>query len=324
MKISVLVPVYGVEKYIGRCAESLFTQTYADLEYVFVDDCTPDRSVGVLRSVMEQYPERKAQVRIIRNERNSGIGTVRQRLIDECTGDCLTFVDSDDYLPPRAVELMATEMERSGADMVDGGWQRVTREGVSDVNQPYRGRDEKRYLCLMLCQNIVSNRMWGRLYRRALFTDNGVRLMPGVDFCEDFSVMTRLMFYARRSFICDPVYFYSDDNSSSYTHTTSPRHVSSFLKSNRIVLDFFTANDPQGRYSAPLQIGMLNVMRIMRRHGLGFSEADRLLGYRPRGAVFCLLYKMIRSKCPFAIAEKAYLAVRKAYVLTMQRDSKWS
>ena len=59
------------------------------------------------------------------------------------------------------------------------------------------------------------------------------------------------------------------------------------------------------------------LMRTMRRHGLGFSEADRLLGYRPRGAVFCLLYKMIRSKCPFAIAEKAYLAVRKAYVLTV-------
>ena len=303
MKISVLVPVYGVEKYIGRCAESLFRQTYADLEYVFVDDCTPDRSVSVLRSIVEQYPARKAQVRILRNERNSGIGAVRQRLIDECTGDCLTFVDSDDYLPPRAVELMAAEMERSGTDMVDGGWQRVTRDGVSGVNLPYRGRDGRRYLSLMLCQNIVSNRMWGRLYRRSLFTDNGVRLMPGVDFCEDFSVMTRLMFYARRSFVCDPVYFYSDDNAGSYTHTTSPRHVSSFLKSNRIVLDFFTANDPQGRYSAPLQIGMLNVMRTM--------------GYRPRGAVFSLLNKMIRGRCPFAIAEKAYLAVRKAYVLTV-------
>ena len=52
MKISVLVPVYGVEKYIARCAESLFGQTYADLEFVFVDDCTPDHSIDVLRSVM--------------------------------------------------------------------------------------------------------------------------------------------------------------------------------------------------------------------------------------------------------------------------------
>lgn len=317
MKISVLVPVYGVEKYIARCAESLFGQTYGDLEYIFVDDCTPDRSISVLRSVMERHPVRKGQVRIIRNDKNMGVGAVRQRLLDECTGDCLTFVDSDDYLPPCAVELLAAEMERSGADMVDGGWRRVAREGVSAVNLPYQGRDEQRYLRLMLCQNIVSNRMWGRLYRRTLFVDNGVRLMPGVDFCEDFSVMTRLLFYARRSFVDDPVYFYSDDNSSSYTHTTSPRHVSSFLKSNRIVLDFFAANDPRGRYSTPLQIGMLNVMRTVRRHGLGFAEADRLLNYRPRGVVFRLLASMIRGGCPFGVAEKAYLAVRKAYVLSV-------
>lgn len=92
MKISVLVPVYGVEKYIARCAESLFGQTYNDLEFVFVDDCTPDRSIAVLHEVMERWPQRAAQVRILRNDRNSGVGYVRQRLIDESTGDCLTLL----------------------------------------------------------------------------------------------------------------------------------------------------------------------------------------------------------------------------------------
>ena len=313
MKISVLVPVYGVEKYIGRCARSLFGQTYADLEFVFVDDCTPDRSVGILRAVMEEYPARKPQVRIISNDRNMGIGAVRQRLIDECMGEGLTFVDSDDYLPPRAVELLAAEMARSGADMVDGGWQRVTRDGASAVNRPYQGRDERRYLSLLLAQNIVSNRLWGRLYRRRLFTDNGIRLLPGIDFCEDFSVMTRLMFYARRSSVDDPVYFYSDENAGSYTHTTSPRHVRSFLMSNRVVLDFFTANDPQGHFLTPLQIGMLNVLRTMRRLGLGFEQADSLLGYKPRGTLFRLLAAMLRGKCPFRLAETAYLAVRRIW-----------
>ena len=80
---------------------------------------------------------------------------------------------------------------------------------------------------------------------------------------------------------------------------------------------FFAANDPRGRYSTPLQIGMLNVMRTVRRHGLGFAEADRLLNYRPRGVVFRLLASMIRGGCPFGVAEKAYLAVRKAYVLSV-------
>ena len=134
-------------------------------------------------------------------------------------------------------------MERSGADMVDGGWQRVTPAGVSAVNVPCHERSDGAYLCMLLCQNVVSNRMWGRLYRRSLFTGNGICLAAGIDYSEDYSVMTRVMFYAGRSFIDDPVYFYSDENQSSYTHTASEKHVRSYLRANRVVLDFFTAND---------------------------------------------------------------------------------
>ena len=62
MKVSVLVPVYGVEKYIERCAVSLFEQTYENLEYIFVDDCSPDNSIEILENVLERYPHRKEQV----------------------------------------------------------------------------------------------------------------------------------------------------------------------------------------------------------------------------------------------------------------------
>ena len=60
-KVSVIIPVYGVEKYIERCARSLFKQTLDDIEYLFIDDCTPDDSVDVLRNVLEEYPNRKSQ-----------------------------------------------------------------------------------------------------------------------------------------------------------------------------------------------------------------------------------------------------------------------
>ena len=73
MKVSVLVPIYGVEKYIKQCAQTLFAQTYFDIEYVFVDDCTPDCSVEVLQQVLAEYPQRKNQVRIIRHKHNRGL-----------------------------------------------------------------------------------------------------------------------------------------------------------------------------------------------------------------------------------------------------------
>ena len=313
MKVSVLVPVYGVEKYIGRCAESLFGQTYGDIEYVFVDDRTPDRSIDVLQSVARRHPLREGQIKIIRHAENRGIGAARQTLIDNCTGDCLTFVDSDDYLPPRAVELMAAEQARSGADIVDGAWQRVTAEGLSAATPPCQETDERRYLALLLCQNIVSNRLWGRLYRRTLFTRNGVSLAPGVDYCEDYSLITRLMFYASRAFIDDTVYYYSDENAASYTHTVSAKHIRSMLKANRAVLDFFTANDAGGRYLTPLQFGLVNALRVVRANGFSQTEADTLLHYRPRGPLFRLLAAMMRGKCPFRLAEAAYLAARRMY-----------
>ena len=318
MKISVLVPVYGVEKYIARCAESLFGQTYEDLEYVFVDDCTTDRSMVVLHEVMERWPGRKGQVRILRNDSNRGIGYTRQRLIDVATGDYVTFVDSDDYLPPRAMELLATEAARSGVEMVDGAWRSVTPGGVGEAHMPYPERVEGRYLKLMLCQDIVSNRMWGRLIRRTLFTETGVRLAPGIDFSEDYSVMTRLLYFANRSTIDDTVYFYSEENTSSYTHTASPRHARSYLTACRVVLDFFTTRDFGREYLTPLQFGMTNALRNIRRTGFSPSLADELLGYRPRGILFSLLSAMLRGRCPFAVANFAYLLARKVYVLSLR------
>lgn len=318
MKISVLVPVYGVEKYIARCAESLFGQTYEDLEYVFVDDCTTDRSMAVLHEVMERWPGRKGQVRILRNDSNRGIGYTRQRLIDVATGDYVTFVDSDDYLPPRAMELLATEAARSGVEMVDGAWRSVTPGGVGEAHMPYPERVEGRYLKLMLCQDIVSNRMWGRLIRRTLFTECGVSLVPGIDFSEDYSVMTRLLYFSNRSTIDDTVYFYSEENTSSYTHTASPRHARSYLMACRVVLDFFTTRDFGREYLTPLQFGMTNALRNIRRAGFSPSLADELLGYRPRGILFRLISAMLRGRCPFAVANFAYLLARKAYVLSLR------
>ena len=61
MKVSILVPIYGVEKYIEQCAISLFSQTYEDVEYIFVNDCTPDNSISILEKVLAIYPERKSQ-----------------------------------------------------------------------------------------------------------------------------------------------------------------------------------------------------------------------------------------------------------------------
>ena len=120
LKVSILTPIYGVEKYIEQSARSLFEQSYASIEYIFVDDCTPDKSIGILQSLLKEYPERAQQVRIIHHDRNRGVGAARQTALMAATGDYLLFADSDDMLPEDAVEKLAGKADSSHADLIDG------------------------------------------------------------------------------------------------------------------------------------------------------------------------------------------------------------
>ena len=75
--ISILIPVYNVEKFIERCARSVFEQTYENLEYVFVDDCSPDKSIQILERVLAEYPKREKQTKIIHHDKNRGVAAAR-------------------------------------------------------------------------------------------------------------------------------------------------------------------------------------------------------------------------------------------------------
>lgn len=99
-KISVIVPIWGVEKYIAKCARSLFESSFDDIEYIFVDDCTPDKSIDVLMAVMEEYPHRKSKSMIIRHENNKGLPQARKTGFEASHGQWITYCDSDDWVAP--------------------------------------------------------------------------------------------------------------------------------------------------------------------------------------------------------------------------------
>ena len=117
-KVSVIIPVYGVEKYIERCVRSLFDQTLDDIEYLFIDDCTPDKSIDILRQVLEEYPLRKKQVIIHRMERNSGQAKVREWGMRNATGEYVIHCDSDDWVDKDMYEDMYNKAIEAVADVV--------------------------------------------------------------------------------------------------------------------------------------------------------------------------------------------------------------
>ena len=119
-KVSILVPVYGVSAYIEACAHSLFSQTYDNLEFIFVDDCSPDDSIARHQKLLHNYPSRQQQVRIIHHTENKGLGGARETALQAATGEAVMIVDSDDMVPRHAVERLMTTLEKDHVDVVTG------------------------------------------------------------------------------------------------------------------------------------------------------------------------------------------------------------
>ena len=117
-KVSVIVPIYRVEKYIERCARSLFEQTLDDMEYIFVDDCSPDNSVQILENVLKEYPNRKDQTKIVRMPTNSGQAAVRRHGIQLATGDYIIHCDSDDWVDVAMYETLYCTATKGNCDIV--------------------------------------------------------------------------------------------------------------------------------------------------------------------------------------------------------------
>lgn len=121
-KVSICIPVYNVEKYIGRCARSLFDQTLDDIEYIFVNDCSPDRSMSVLERVIKEYPKRKPQIQIINHNTNQGSAAARNSCLSVATGEYIGWCDSDDWVEPQMYEKMYEKGVAEKADIVYCGF----------------------------------------------------------------------------------------------------------------------------------------------------------------------------------------------------------
>lgn len=310
MKISVLVPVFGVERYIEACAKSLFEQTYEDLEYIFVDDCSPDNSIRLLQNILERYPHRYKQVRILRHQCNRGLGAARATALDAATGDFVMVVDSDDKLPGEAISMLWRRQQESGADIVDGAFQRLIASGMTDPTYPFHG-SKQQYLQLMLLQNVVSHQLWGRLIRRTLFTENGINSIEGVNQAEDYAVMPRLLFCGSRSWTDEVVYYYRQNNESTFADNLSPRHVNSYLLANGAVCNFLKRHHYLKRhYRLALGIGMLRAYHTALQTGLTPEETAKLCDYQ---LSVCLIPFCRKPFLP--VLHLIYLVTKRLFVL---------
>ena len=210
IKVSVILPVYGVADYIVKCAESLLAQTLEEMEFLFVDDRGPDNSIELLLQTIAGHPREK-QFRILKPEHNLGAGMARNYAIPEAKGEYVAFVDSDDWIEPDMFERMYNRAKEQGStdlcmcqaskDYLDGTPSIILKNpDVSEGNFTH----EKRAFFLT---HYVSY-FWTFLYKRELIEQHTIRYPEDRSADDSFFLACALMTAKSLARVDVPFYHY--------------------------------------------------------------------------------------------------------------------
>lgn len=254
-KVSVIAPVYGVEHFIGRAAESMMSQTLDDVEFIFVDDCTPDRSIDVLRSVIARYPKRN--VRILRLEVNRGLPAARNTGLKVARGQYIFHWDSDDYAEPELLEDLYNTAERGVCDFVWCDWYLTFGTNSRTMRQP-DAESPREALSIALSGGMKYN-VWNKLVARKLYEDNEIRFPEGYSMGEDMTMIKLLAKARKTGHVAKPLYHYIRTNSGAMTQVYSPRHLEELRHNTDDICDFLSREIADKEIEQELNWFRLNV-----------------------------------------------------------------
>lgn len=223
-KVSILVPVYNVSNFIERCVRSLFEQTFSDIEFIFVNDFTPDDSIDILIDVAKQYPQRKKHITIIHHQINKGIAASRNTAIQAATGDYIVYVDSDDYIALNMIEQLYIKAINENADIVVSDIYIKTMNDIILTKDHVYNCLEERLKEIIICEK-SQPALWNKMIRRSLFKHINYCFPEGLNFYEDRLLMIKLYFYAKKIVkINEAYYFYVQYNTNAITKTRDRMH----------------------------------------------------------------------------------------------------
>ena len=195
--VSIVIPIYNKEKELKKCISSLINQTYKDLEIILVNDGSKDFS----RNICENFLNQDSRIKLI-NKENQGVELARMTGIENATGEYITFVDSDDWLPNNAIEDLLNAIKRENADVSFGKYYRV----LDKYSLLKRIPNDSVYNNVIITKNEFINEyydsffgsgkmpinMWAKLYKKSLINSSDVQhvgISHGEDLCFNLQVL---------------------------------------------------------------------------------------------------------------------------------------
>lgn len=199
--VSIIVPVYGVEKYLPECLDSLLAQTYRELEIILVDDASPDGCP----QICEQYAAKDARVKVI-HKPNGGAASARNVGLDAAAGAYICFVDSDDVVKKEYVRYLLTTLLEADADIAVCGYYNLTRKGCVAAKTQQVGLYSQREYLTCFTKDWSCALLWNKIYRRDAI--GSLRMAEGHCIDDEFFTYQVVMNSSRVVLTDVPLYCY--------------------------------------------------------------------------------------------------------------------
>ena len=240
MLISIITPVYNSEKFLKKCIDSILNQTYSNFELILVDDGSADKSP----QICDEYARKDSRIVVI-HQKNQGQAVARNKALDICNGDYISFIDSDDYVHPQMLEVLMNTMQNSNAEIVVcdyvQGYDTNFNWNDNDIVDDFTLFDGKTFLYNCIIGKTGKHWvLWDKLYKKKCFDD--IRLPEGRIY-EDNATVYKLIYMANKvSYSNDVLYYYFTNPESTVNKDFSVKRLDRLIFIQEMI-EFFTEND---------------------------------------------------------------------------------
>lgn len=265
--ISIIVPVYNVEKYLTICIESLIKQTYRKIEIILLDDGSKDSSLQICNDYAKEDP----RIVVIHQE-NQGPSRTRNNGLDIASGKYVMFVDSDDYIEETMIEKMVAAIETNNADLVIGGYTRFTDNSDDPrtySKEPSAVFESKKQLALLYTKpntNMFGISIWGKLYRNDIIQNNNIRFKPEISYEEDCQFNIDYFEHIDRTVVINEVFYHYRQMevslSKGYKKGTFPFLVAGYNRRIEFVKKYSPGTSLNGLHSILLIVVKNTIIKI--------------------------------------------------------------
>lgn len=236
-KISVILPIYNVEKYLRRCLDSVLNQTFTDFEAICVNDGSPDKSLHIL----EEYAAKDSRIKIVTQE-NQGLSMARNNGLKVAKGDYIYFLDSDDAIHPKLLEIAYTFATKHNADMVCFGFEKsdgieYAPKNINIENLKYKVTDNPLNLALSNSKFRIPFNVWTKFYKKEIL--NGINFIKGIlyeDYPHTYAVLAKK---PKTVSIDAKLYFYTLNMQSISNQKITVKQIESFNKGVEFVINAY-------------------------------------------------------------------------------------